>query len=213
MPRAGCSIRWRFAIIAGLVALVVVAPAATPRPEGDLAFVCTTLACGMPASGAFPHFVVGRVAAIADPRSASTLFHAMRAGGHWAELPTGARVFWEHLQPVAINAGGATFVVLTGRDEMRAAPLAVGDLVRYSPHRGRFEVAPADAVDAAYWAIDGCVATLCRAVDRACFKRYAAGVFRTADGAQLSPASFALLAHGKAIDTTTMVPLAPIQPN
>lgn len=213
MPRAGCSIRLRMAGAALLAAFVAVAPAATPRPEGDLAFACTALACGMPARGAFPHFVVGRVTAIADTRDAARLFHAMRASGHWAGLPAGAQAFWAHVQPAVIDAGDAAFVVLTGRDEMRAAPLVVGDLVRYSPHRGRFEVPPADAVGAAYWAVDGCVATLCRAADHACFERYAAGVFRTSDGTQLSSASLAPLAYGKAVDIATMVPRAPTQPN
>lgn len=205
MPRAGRSIRWRLAAAAGVLLACGAARAAAPGT-----FDCHTLACGLPAEGAFPHFVVGRIAAIADAREAAALFDTMRAHGHWAQLPGDGEAFWRHVQPVVIDAGGgASFVVLTGQDEMRAAPLGVGDFVRYSPHRGRFEVPPAEPLAAAYWRVDGCVAVLCRAADRACVGRYRAGVYRTHDGRQLGLQAFAPLPHGNVIDTTTMVPLAP----
>lgn len=203
MPRAGRLIQWRIVVACALVAGAAAAPAA-PR-----VFACSELACGVPAQGAFPHFAVGRIVAIATPREAAILFDAMRSRGHWAALPAGVDAFWDHVQPVAIDVEGATFVVLTGREEMRAAPLAVGDFVRYSPHRGPFEVPPPDARAAAYWAVDGCVAALCRASDRACFARYAPGVYQTRDGRQLSPALFTPLPHGNTIDTTTMAPMTP----
>lgn len=205
MPRAGCSIHW--CIAACVLAVGAAASAATP--DAQRAFACSELACGIPAQGAFPHFVVGRIAAIATADDATTLFTTMRARRRWTALPAGADAFWRHVQPVAMEAGGAIFVVLTGREEMRAAPLAVGDFVRYSPHRGQFEVPPTEARATAYWAVDGCVATLCRARDRACFERYVSGVYRTDDGLQLSPASFAPLPRGTTIDTTTMAPTAP----
>lgn len=208
MPRAGRSIRWRIVAAACVLLACATLPAATPQARVD--FACPALACGLPAHGAFPHFVVGRIGAIADEREAATLFKTMRAHGRWGTLPARGEGFWQHVQPVAIDAGGgAIFVVLTGQDEMRAAPLTVGDFVRYSPHRGRFEVPPAEPVAAAYWNIDGCVAVLCRASDRACVGRYRAGIYRTADGRELTPGAFAPQPQGAVIDTTTMVPLAP----
>lgn len=208
MPRAGRSIRWRLAAAACALLACGATQAAPPAAPG--AFDCHALACGLPAENAFPHFVVGRITAIADAREATALFETMRAHGRWAQLPGDGEAFRRHVQPVVIDAGdGASFVVLTGQDEMRAAPLGVGDLVRYSPHRGRFEVPPTEPTAAAYWRVDGCVAVLCRAADRACAGRYLAGVYRTRDGRQLAPPAFVPRPHGHTIDTTTMTPLAP----
>jgi hypothetical protein len=92
------------------------------------------------------------------------------------------------------------------QEEARAAPIERGDLVRYSPHRGVYELPPDDVQERAYWSIDGCVAVICRAADASCFERYAAGVFRARDGVAISPRTFEPL-HGKpAIDPDTLLP-------
>jgi hypothetical protein len=160
----------------------------------------------MPEHGAYPHLVVGRIVAVADSTQAHTLFDAMRRGGRWSALPASGDAFWKNLQPVAIDAGsGTVMITLTSQDEMHAAPLRVGDMVRYSPHRGRYEVPPTDKIAAAYWGVDGCVAILCRASDKQCMKRYASGLFRLSGGIQLSPHTLAPLRHGIVIDPQSML--------
>ena len=87
-----------------------------------------------------------------------------------------------------------------------------GDLIRYSPHRGSYEIPPADPVERAYWSIDGCIAVVCRAEDKACFDRYRQGVFRTSDGVQLSPYTFKPLKHAAAIDPDSLLPAETSKP-
>lgn len=170
-------------------------------------FACFALSCGMPEHGAYPHLVVGHIAAIARPDQAKTLFEGMRRRGRWSALPPDADIFSKNLQPVAIDAGsGVVMISLTSQDEMHAAPLRVGDFVRYSPHRGRYEMPPTDKTAAAYWSVDGCVAILCRASDKLCIKRYTSGLFRATDGVQLSSRTLAPLQHGIVIDAQTMLP-------
>jgi len=161
----------------------------------------------MPEHGAYPHLVIGRIVAVADESQTRALFDAMRRHGRWSTLPTSRAIFWKNLQPVAIDAGsGEATITLTSQDEMHAAPLRVGDLVRYSPHRGRYEVPPTDKIAAAFWSVDGCVAVLCRASDKQCFGRYAKGLFQVSDGVQLSPDTLKPLQHGITIDAETMLP-------
>lgn len=166
----------------------------------------------MPAKGAYPHFVVGTVVAVADATQASALFSDMRKHGRWAALPSSFALFWKNLQPIAIDAGrGAVMVTLTTQDEMRAARFRPGDFVRYSPHRGKYEKAPSDKVAAKYWGVDGCIALLCRAVDGPCLKRFERGLFSTTDGAQLSPRTLKPLRHGVVIDVESMLPRNTVQ--
>lgn len=208
MPKAGCFCRrWlvAFATVALCCVQVVARTAVASSPAGI--FSCFSLQCGMPAHGAFPNFVVGRIAAIADAGQAAVLFDGMRQRGHWANLPAKNGLFWKNLQPVAIDTGhGVVMVALTSQSEIHAAPLNVGDFVRYSPHRGKYEVPPTDKVAAKYWHVGGCVAILCRAGDRKCIKRYASGVYRATDGVQLSSHSLAPLGRGAVINIRTMVP-------
>lgn len=175
-------------------------------------FACFSLQCGVPPHGAFPNLVIGRVAAIADAGQAEILFNGMRRRGRWSGLPSGSKLFWKNLQPVAIDVGhGAVMVTLTSQSEMHAAPLDVGDFVRYSPHRGKYEVPPTDETAAAYWRVDGCVAVLCRAGDKPCMKQYVSGLFRTSDGEQISPRTLTPLERGTFVDVQTMLPRKAVQ--
>ena len=168
----------------------------------------------MPEHGAYPHLVIGRIVAIADANQARTLFDAMRRRGRWSALPRSADVFWKNLQPVAIDAGsGFVMIALTSQDDMHAEPLQVGDFVRYSPHRGKYETPPSEKIAALFWSIDGCVALLCRESDKQCVKHYVSGFFRTTDGVQLSPRTLAPLRHGIVIDAESMLPRNAVRAN
>jgi len=160
----------------------------------------------MPSTGSYPHLIVGIFKSSATAAQSRQLFVDMRAHHFWQSLPDDAVAFHVALQPVAIRLPDDTsLAVLMAQDEVRVARPMPGDLVRYSPHRGKYELPPEDPVARAWWAVDGCVAVLCRAQDKACFSRYAAGVFRTTDGMEISPRTFRPLSTGMAIDPDTLL--------
>lgn len=73
-------------------------------------------------------------------------------------------------------------------EEYAAAPLAVGSLVRYSPHGVYHEAPPKAGPEelALFHGLTGCVAVLCGKNDLACFKRYRQGVFTKGQGRAVS---------------------------
>ena len=161
----------------------------------------------MPLQGSYPDLIVGRFQAMATPAQSRQLFTDMRERHAWSALPNEAAGFYAALQPVTIALpDGAALAVLMAQDEAHIAQPQPGDLVRYSPHRGKYEIPPADPKARAYWGIDGCVAILCRAQDKACFSRYVSGVFRPTDGRALSPRTFQPLPLGAVIDPQTLLP-------
>lgn len=172
-------------------------------------FRCDAHACPMPPQGAYPHLIVGRFEAAASASESKRLFSAMRARHLWQGLPPDAEDFQRNLQPVSILLpDGAAMVVLMTQEEFQVAPPRTGDLVRYSPHRGDFEMPPEDPKARTYWAVDGCVAVVCRKEDVSCAGRYLAGVFRTRDGVALSPYTFRPLEGVQAIDPDSLLPKA-----
>ncbi|MFC5582169.1 hypothetical protein [Rhodanobacter terrae] len=161
----------------------------------------------MPSQGSYPDLVIGRFQAMATPAQSRRLFADMRARHAWSALPNDAAEFYAALQPVTIALpNGTALAVLMAQDEAHIAQPKPGDLVRYSPHRGKYEIPPTDPKARAYWGVDGCVAILCRAQDKACYSRYVSGVYRPADGHALSPRTFQPLPHGTVIDPQTLLP-------
>lgn len=170
-------------------------------------FHCDTHACPMPSQGAYPHLIVGRFQTAASASQSKRLFAGMRARHLWQGLPASADDFQRYLQPVSILLpDGAVLVALMTQEEFHVAPPRPGDLVRYSPHRGDFEMPPEDPKARPYWAVDGCVAVVCRKQDKSCFGRYLAGVFRARDGVALSPYTFRPLKGAQAIDPDSLLP-------
>jgi hypothetical protein len=176
-----------------------------PTHRADI-FRCDGQACAMPSASSYPHLIVGIFKSSATAAQSRQLFADMRARHFWQSLPDDAVAFHTALQPVAIQLPDASsLAVLMAQDEVRVARPMPGDLVRYSPHRGKYELPPENPAELAWWAIDGCVAVLCRAQDKACFKRYATGVFRTADGMEISARTFRPLSNGAVIDPDTLL--------
>lgn len=179
-----------------------------PIPSAQAAaFRCKARDCEMPSQGSYPDLVIGRFQAMATAAQSRQLFADMRARHAWSALPDDSAGFYTALQPVTIALpNGTALAVLMAQDEAHIAQPKPGDLVRYSPHRGKYEIPPADPKARAYWGVDGCVAILCRAQDKACFSRYVSGVYRPADGRALSPRTFQSLPHGTVIDPQTLLP-------
>ena len=170
-------------------------------------FRCDHTYCAVPTDGTYPFLVIGQFKAQATDEQGRRLFKQMQPHHPWKDLPPDADEFLSELQPVSIvlPANEALAVVMP-QSEIKAARPKAGDLVRYSPHRGDYEVPPQDPKERAYWAVDGCVAVLCRAGDKSCFAHYAQGVFRPEDGVAISPHTYRALPNAVVIDTATLLP-------
>jgi len=176
------------AMACGFACSILLLAAATGVSSAHAAPFDCAKRCGVDQEGAYPHLIVGTVDGIATPEQSAALFQAMRKAKRWAALPTDLETFRKSVQPVSIRLpSGRSYTVLITQEEAKAAPINVGDFVRYSPHRGDYEKPPSDAPDVvAYWKSTGCVAVLCRAGDGACAGGYRNGIYRASDGAALS---------------------------
>lgn len=111
-------------------------------------------------------------------------------------MPAEPADFQRALQSVTLRLPGSghEYTVLISQNEAALLKLRAGDWVRYSPHFGTHESPPDDPVERAYWAVSGCIATLCVSGDSVCAQGYREGVYdqgtgqaRTADGLQARP--------------------------
>jgi len=198
----------------GPLGLAAASAPGLPRPthRADV-FRCDERACAMPAEGSYPHLILGRFTAAASAAQGRTLFADMRKRGRWQSLPDDPASFSRNLRPVSVRLPDRSMIaVLMTQEEFGVMAPRPGDLVRYSPHRGSYEMPPADPVERAYWSVDGCIAVVCRAEDKACFGRYRQGVFRTSDGMELSPYTFRPLDHAVAIDPDSLLPVDASKP-
>jgi hypothetical protein len=171
----------------GLACSMFVLTAAMGAPAHATSFDCTKR-CGVEYEDAYPHLIVGTVDGLATAEQSAALFQAMRKAKRWAALAPDPEAFRKSVQPVSIRLpSGRSYTVLIMQEEARAAPIKIGDFVRYSPHRGAYEKPPSEAADiVAYWKTTGCVAVLCRAGDGDCSRGYRNGIYRATDGAALT---------------------------
>jgi hypothetical protein len=208
---------WMVAIVAGMIAsLGSGSPKASENASIELPtpgrtsemFRCDARYCALPSQGSYPYIVMGLFQAMATAPQSEQLFHEMRSAHRWPALPDDPSAFYISLQPVSIALpDGHALTVLMAQDEVYATTPKPGDLVRYSPHFGAHEQPPTDPKARVYWSIDGCVAVICRAEDKACFSRYAQGVFRRPDGMAMSPQTFKPLPQSTAIDVQSLLPI------
>jgi hypothetical protein len=184
----------------------VAAEVPLPTSRAEASYRCDRDRCAMPADSTYPYVVIGTFVGNASREESVRLYSEMRERGHWQALPSDVERFSETLQPVsiALESGGSLAFLMT-QEEAKAVPIQVGDLVRYSPHRGTHEIPPTDPAERSYWAIDGCVAMICRASDKQCFDRYRSGIYRIPDGVALSPSTFKPRAGKAAIDLDTLL--------
>lgn len=206
-----------FLLVLGIFALPITSVAARNEPmalpvpqQGRVQFRCDAKVCAMPSQGAYPYLIMGVFQAAATAAQSRQLYQDMRQLRRWMQLPADASGFYHQLQAVSISLPkGQTLAVLMSQIEFHAAQPQPGDLVRYSPHFGPHELPPSDAKERAYWAIDGCVAVICRAQDHACFQRYVQGVYRRSDGVAIAPDTFSPLPHQARIDVLSLLPQRP----
>ncbi len=178
-----------------------------PHTQGDN-FDCQVGACVMPSKGAYPYLVIGMFHSAASAEQSQQLFRQMRAQGLWQDLPADPIAFFAALQPVSIQlADNRALAMLISQEEAAVVLPKRGDLVRYSPHFGAHEQPPTDPIQRAHWAIDGCLAVVCRADDKPCFSEFRAGVYRRQDGKAISPNTFKVLPEAGVIDVQSLRPI------
>lgn len=140
------------------------------------------------------------------------VYYWAKAHGYWKSLPDSPEPYLQHLTMVTIALPGAQanhpVTVFLQNEEFSTSPLAVGTLVRYSPHGQRHEAPPhADARELAlYHGLTGCVATLCRPHDSACFKRYRQGIFTKTAGKPVNPRTGTIMQGEGGIDPVSLLP-------
>lgn len=165
-----------------LFLFVFLASVATPT----LAARCTDSDCGLLTDGAYEHFVVGTLVSVADAGGLADTLRWAKAHRYWRALPDAIAPYQASVRQVSIALpDGHAATLFMARDEFDAAPLRVGDLVRYRPHDPAWESPVDPQQKAIFWGLTGCVATLCTAGDSACRQRYRPGIY-TLDGKKLN---------------------------
>ncbi len=175
------------------------------------ASVCELEHCGLYADGTYPNLVIGTLTHIGTDEEMQQVFHWAKSHGFWKALPDSVDPYRRDLklvtQTLPPDQGGKTITLIMQREEYKAAPYAVGDLVRYAPHDHAHEAARGGADDIAlFHGLSGCVATLCRKGDPACAQPYTQGVFDAARGTPINIAT-GKSTPGHRIDPTSLLPV------
>lgn len=149
---------------------------------------------------------------MASNEEMAAVFRWAKSHGYWKSLPPGAQPYLSDVKLVTLELppeiSPRPVTVFMGQDEFSAGPYVVGDLVRYSPHSPEHETPEGDAdALALYHGLTGCVATICRQDDAACYLRYPQGVFSKATGQQVMLHGQRLVPGGIRIDPVSLLPV------
>lgn len=194
-------------LAAMLLSMAGVAGAAASHSLG-----CATHRCGLLADGAYAHLVIGTLTHVGSAEDMQRVYHWAKAHGYWRSLPSSPAPYLRDVKLITISLPGSQgarrVTVFMQQAEYASAPYVAGDLVRYSPHDLAHESPRGNADDLAlYHGLTGCVATLCRQSDPACFKRYRQGVFTKSQGTQVDPKTGKLVPGGVQIDPHSLLPV------
>jgi hypothetical protein len=163
-------------------------------------FDCSHNYCGI--DGEYPNLVVGTVDGGTSPSQAEVLFDQARSAGLWKFMPAGSVAFAKNIQAIPINVTpGQSLTVRESREEMDSSPVTMGQLVRFSPHRGAYDTPhPGDP----YWFTFGCVAVLCSGDDHVCAQGFRPGIYRVTDGAARDNSGRQVVEGAPVIDVMSM---------
>lgn len=201
---AGHRTLWQWVALAVQALMFTVLPCTAYADDGASPFDCSRVHCGVPTDKPYPHLVVGTISAIATPEQAGAIFEHLRKLGWWQSLPDDKKAFVERIQPVAITLpSGRSLTMLMSMEEMRGAPLHVGEFGRFAPH-SNFEVGYPKEPDNPYWVAVGCIVELCAKSDAACQQGYHSAIYHLPDGQEMDATASHVLAGGITIDNQTM---------
>jgi len=173
---------------------------------------CKHKQCGLLGDGAYPNVILGTLSHVATDAEATTIYHWAHQHGYWKNLQGGLPRFLKTIKIVSVEIPvkkhTKTVTLLMGRKFFDADTWEKGDFVRYTPHEKDLPDKPFDdPSQLAYYQLFGCVAILCRAVDKECFKRYVSGVYGRIDGLQRDLQSGKTVKQGVHIDPVTYFPV------
>ncbi len=170
---------------------------------------CSAPRCDLAADGAYTNVVIGTLVHVGTDAELKHVFHWARAHDYWQSLPDSFSPYLHDVKLVTISPSDqrAPMKVFMARSEYEAAPLVVGDLVRYKPHDGTREAPAEPMAKRLFHGLTGCVATLCSQADASCQSRYRRGVF-TPGGRQVNRKTGNLLADGIRIDPVSLQPVS-----
>lgn len=140
------------------------------------------------------------------------VYHWAKAHGYWKALPNSAVPYQHDLRLIRIalphSIAKHPITVFIEAGEFNTAPLAIGSLVRYSPHGTKHEAPPKSGAAglALFHGLSGCVASLCRPNNATCFKRYRQGVFTKKAGKPVNPNTGAVVPGGSRINPVSLLP-------
>lgn len=199
----------------GLLGVMTPARAAPPNSS---ALGCATHQCNLHADGPYPNYVIGVLVHVGTNAEMKQVFQWAKHHDYWQALPDSPAPYVKHVKLVTIrlppSLAERPVTVFMQQEEFTSAPLSVGDLVRYRPH-GRKPGVPLNAPKKAalYHGLTGCVATLCRQSDPACYKRYRQGVFTKTQGRQVNLHTGAVIPDGLRINPVSMLPIPAAERN
>lgn len=140
---------------------------------------CPNELCRLAADGAFDKFVVGEIVHVANESEFQTVLKAAKQQNYWQNLPDDFSIYAEAAQLISIKFSSTEPPVslFMLRKEFNAAPLSVGDFVRYRPHNLEWEIPRSPAENALFAKLTGCIAQLCGVSDQDCAKQYKPGIY------------------------------------
>ena len=172
--------------------------------------VCPSHLCNLATDGAYDKLISGELVHVATDDELKQVYHWAKSHGRWAALPSAFPLYLQGTKLVSIKSPDSKepISVFMAREEYDAAPLIVGDLVRYKPHDPNWEAPKDPEQKRIFYGLTGCVATLCSAGSGTCKSRYRQGFFTTT-GVQIDGAQGKSMAKGARIDPLSLLPLSP----
>lgn len=170
---------------------------------------CKTTYCSLATTkGVYPNIVVGKLVHVASDKEMASVVRWVKANGDWQNLPDSPKTYQRYLKMVTIDPGSKSkpLTVFMMQREYDAAPLRIGDLVRYHVHDPEWEAPKIPASRTLYYGLTGCVATLCTKTDKQCSAGFQAGVFNP-EGAQINPVTGETVPKGTVINPISMRPI------
>lgn len=140
---------------------------------------CPNELCRLAADGAFDKFVVGVIVHVTNEDEFQTVLKTAKQQNYWQSLPDDFSIYAEAAQLISIKFSPTALPVslFMLRKEFNAAPLNVGDFVRYRPHNLEWEIPRSPAENILFATLTGCIAQLCSASDQDCAKQYQSGIY------------------------------------
>lgn len=169
---------------------------------------CTSPLCHLATDGVYNKIVIGTLTHVASDEELAQVVHWAKQQGYWQSLPSALAPYLKYIKLVTITSSASheSMTLFIMQREYEAAPLNVGDRVRYRPHSPEWEASKDPKASALFHGPTGCVATLCAQADSGCLRGFRNGVF-TLKGKPINPETGKLLPQGIAIDPISLRPV------